>query len=173
MRKRLRGPVAGVVIVATLGSVAAQAASGARLEGIVLGLDGRAASGFTMHLVDRAGRAVRSCATSAEGVYSFGDLPAGDYSLAAEDPSGRLAPVAAAPVRLSGQSLGRRDVRLMQADAGVRQAALEQNPSLGLWWAGMSPAARAWTVVGTVIFVALTISALDNGDDVTEEPASP
>jgi hypothetical protein len=173
MLRPLRGPAALIVLVATLGAGPARALDGARLEGIVLGTDGRAAAGLTMHLVDGAGHEVGRCTTSAEGLYAFDELPAGDYSLAAADAAGRVAPVAAPPVRLGPRSLGRRDVRLMHGDESERQAALAANPSLGLWWAGMSPAARAWTVVGLVIFVALTVAALDNGDDAPEQPASP
>lgn len=167
-------PVAVVVAVLLAASLPVGAGPGGRLEGFVLAEDGRAASGFTMHLVDDAGREVGRSTTTDEGVYRFEDLPSGRYSLAVEDAQGRLAPVAAPPVQLGGQSLARRDVRVMPVDPAGRQAALDANPSMGLWWAGLSPAARVWTVVGVVVFVLLTISALDNGDDVNrEQPASP
>jgi hypothetical protein len=151
-------------------------AGGARIEGLLLGVDGRAATGYTLHLIDGEGRGVGEARTSDEGVYSFRELPPGSYSLAVEDAAGRLAVVDAPALRLGARSLARRDVRLMETDPASHQAVLQGNPSVGLWWAGMSPWARAWTVVGIVVFVALTYAALDDDDDSSrddEDDASP
>ena len=120
MRKPLRCRT--VVALLCAACVLPVAADGARLEGLVLGVDGRAASGLTLHLIDEQGRGAGESRTSDEGVYSFTDLPSGSYSLAVEDTAGRVAIVDAPPMRLGERTLARRDVRLMEADPASRQA---------------------------------------------------
>jgi hypothetical protein len=158
---------------ATMAPPAVAGSGGGRLEGLLVGVDGRAASGYTLHLIDGDGRDVGRSRTSDEGIYSFPELPSGDYALGVESPDGRVAVVDAPPVRVGRSSLARRDVRLTQADAADRSAALKSNPSLGLWWAGLSPTARAWSVVGMAFFTVITISAFRRDDDSGEEIATP
>ena len=138
-------------------------------------VDGRAASGYTMHLIDGDGRDVGQSKTADDGLYSFAGLPAGSYSLGVEAPDGRVAVVDAPPVRVGRATLARRDVRLTEADPSRRDAAVEANPSFGLWWAGLSPAARAGTIAGMAFFAVITYSALDDDDDddFREEEATP
>jgi hypothetical protein len=145
---------------------------GGQLEGFLLDIDGSAASGFTLHLIDAAGRDVAQSTTADDGIYSFRDLESGSYSLGVENPQGGMAVVAAPPVQLKGNSLARRDVKLMQTDPAAPGAAFVGNPSMGLWWAGLDPTVRALTVVGGVVLLLLTISALDNGGE-TELSGTP
>ena len=53
----------------------------ARLEGLIMGVDGRAATGHRVHLIDERGQAVGQVTTTLEGSYSFKDLSAGGYFL--------------------------------------------------------------------------------------------
>ena len=98
-------------------------AAGARIEGLLLDVDGKAAAGHTLHLIDGDGNGVGTAPTSEEGIYSFIDLPPGSYSLAVEDSLGRIAVVDAPPMRLGKRTLARRDLRLMQADAETHTSA--------------------------------------------------
>ncbi len=171
-----RALVAAVVIAVVLAAVspaAAAAPDGARLAGLLIGVDGRAARGFTLHLIDDGGNDVARATTGEDGVYRFDDLPGGSYSLGIEDPTGRMAVVDAAPLRLKGRALARRDVRLAPAGPDALRAATEANPSIGMWWAGLSPAARAMSLIGVAVFVLITISAVDDGGGSTEQPGSP
>jgi len=143
-------------------------ADGARLEGLLLGVDGRPAAAMTVHLIDTPGRDLAQAATSDDGVYSFKDLPAGEYSLGVESPEGGMAPVAAPPVRLTSGELARRDLKLMQADAVSVNAATGANYGMGAWWASLTPAAKAWTVVAVLAVVGITAAALS-----TENEPSP
>jgi hypothetical protein len=60
----------------------------------------------------------------------------------------------------------------MQTDPAAPGAAFVGNPSMGLWWAGLDPTVRVLTVVGGVVLLLLTISALDNGGE-TELSGTP
>ena len=139
-------------------------AAGARLEGYVLAVDGRAADGHRVHLIDDRGQDVAQVTTSDEGVYRFRDLPGGAYALGIESPEGRVAPVAAAPIRLGQDELARRDIKLVQADQDQRDTVGQENNSFGIFWAGLSPAAKAWSVIGVFVILGITIKALDDDD---------
>jgi hypothetical protein len=166
MNKMQSKTVARLVAVALLLALAPapSAATGSRLEGYVLGVDGRAADGYRIHLIDGEGRDVRQAPTSDEGIYRFRDLSAGAYSLGVENPEGRMAPVAAAPIRLGDDELARRDIKLVEADRDEREAVSRENNSFGVFWAGLSPAAKAWSVVGVFVILGVTIAALDDED---------
>jgi hypothetical protein len=140
----------------------------ARLEGMLFGVDGRPAGNMRVHLIDEQGDDVAQVATTEEGLYSFRDLPAGQYSLGIENGSGQMAPVAAPPVDLGNGELARRDLKLMEADPGSMQSATQANYGLGQWWAGLTPAAKAWTVVAIVAVVAITASALSSETKASE-----
>src|SRR6185295_6497427 len=107
------------------------------------------------------GATVARAGTSDEGLYAFHDLPAGSYSLGIENPEGHMAPVAAPPVRLTQGGLARRDVKLLGADPGVRDAAGRDNYAVGMWWAGLSTPAKVWTIVGGLVIVGITVAAID------------
>jgi hypothetical protein len=150
---------------------AGSARPGARLEGLLLAVDGRPASGHTVHLIDERGEEVGRAVSDRQGIYSFRDLEAGRYSLGIQLPGGRIAAVAAPPLRLGGGDLARRDVKLLEAGPETAREAGGANYGFGLWWAGLSPAARAWTIVGMVAVVGITVAALTDDED--ERPASP
>lgn len=140
------------------------AAGGARLEGYLLDVDARAATGYRVHLIDAEGRKVANSPTTEAGVYRFRDLAAGSYSLGVENAEGQLAPVAAPPLRIGADELARRDIKLVAAGEAERDAVVDANTSLGVMWAGLSPWARAWVVIGTFVVLGITVKALDDGE---------
>jgi len=146
-------------------------AAGARLEGYLLGVDGRAATGHRVHLIDREGHDVAQAPATDEGIYRFRDLTPGAYSVGIETPQGKFAPVVAAPVRLRADELARRDIKLMRAPGTPQPVAGSgmQNQSAGVWWAGLSPGLKALTIIGGFVVVGLTIAALDSD---SENPAT-
>jgi len=173
MRYPVRGATATLTALAMilfLIPAPAMAGDDARLEGLVIGVDGRPASGYQVHLIDGDGQAVGTATTGNDGVYSFRDMAAGDYAMGIENTEGQIAPTAGPEVHLGQGELARRDVKLMSADAQTRNAALGANYGVGMWWAGLSPAAKVWTVVAVVAVTAITIAAFDSGS--SNEPAA-
>ena len=150
----------------------ALASGGARLEGILLDVDGQPASEMTVHLIDGQGNDVAQVGLDDEGLYSFKALPPGDYSLGIENPAGQMAPVIAPAVSLADDELARRDLKMMQGDPASMNSATSPNYGLGSWWAGLAPAAKAWTIVAIVAVIAITAAAV-SGDDEEEQPVSP
>jgi hypothetical protein len=138
---------------------------------LLIKVDGRPATGYQVHLIDEFGNVLRSSSTTDDGLYSFKDLAAGEYSLGIEEPSGAVAPVAAPPVKVADQQLVRRNVKLMEADPSAVDRTLEANYGLGSWWRSTSAAGKAWAIVGVVLFGGLIYSAFDDDDD--EPEASP
>jgi hypothetical protein len=136
--------------------------SGSRIEGLVIGLDGRAAVDHRIHLIDSAGEPLAQADVAPDGRYAFAGLGGGEYSLGVELPNGTLARVAAPPVELGSNQLARRDVKLMNADAMAENGTLEANYGLGQWWAGLTKPAKAWTVVAVIIAGAMIYDALDD-----------
>ena len=137
----------------------------------MLGVDGRPAAEMRVHLIDGQGRDVAQAATSEDGLYSFKDLPSGEYSLGIENAEGQMAPVAAPPVRLGQGELARRDLKLMQADPAAVNAATAANYGMGTWWASLTPAAKAWTVVAIVAVGDHHLGRLQRGRRQPGEPA--
>jgi len=168
MNKTLRSTVARLTLISLLIVLAPVPAwsdpGGARIEGLLVDLDGRAATGYTVHLIDERGEGVARGTASESGIYSIGDLPRGEYSLAIESPDGLMAPVASPAVSLGNGQLARRDVKLMEGAPGQRDAAVAGNYSMGMWWAGLSTQARVWTIVGSVVILGVTIAALTSED---------
>jgi hypothetical protein len=151
-------------LVLALAPVQAEAGGG-RLEGYLLGVDGRAASDHRVHLIDGDGLGVAQTSTSDDGVYRFRDLKAGEYSLGIESPDGQMAPVAAPPVRLGTDELARRDIKLIASGQAERDAVGRENYSFGVWWAGLSPAAKAGSIIGTFVILGVTVKALDDDEE--------
>ena len=146
-------------------------AAGARLEGFLIDVDGRAASGFRVHLIDSLGVDVAQATTSGRGTYAFQQLPAGSYSLGVENTEGRIARVAAPPVRLGPDELARRDIKLMSADdAEFGDAAADTAGGFAIYWAGLPPVVRASSVVGVFVILGLTLRALDDEVNATTPP---
>jgi hypothetical protein len=174
MSKPYKTAVAAPTILALILTLAgAPALAGGRIEGLLVDVDGRAAAGFRVHLIDSSGTDVSRAAASEGGIYSFRDLPAGRYSLGVESPDGKVAPVASPPVRLSENELARRDIKLMPATPEAREAVGAANADFGLWWAGLSPWAKTWSVIGVLAFLGVTWAALDDDDEHHATPMVP
>jgi hypothetical protein len=141
----------------------------ARLEGLVLDLDGRAAAGHRIHLIDATGEDLEQSDVGKDGLYAFNGLEAGSYSLGVEMPDGVMALVASPPVRLGAGELARRDVKLMATGSETPTAAAQANYGLGHWWKGLSAPGKAWTIVGVLLAGFLIYNLLDDDED----PASP
>jgi hypothetical protein len=146
----------------------ADGGGGGRLTGLVLGLDGRAATGHRIHLVGAGGEDLAQSSVGEDGLYSFAGLGAGQYSLGVEMPDGSLAPVAAPPVRLGKNELARRDLKLVTADAEMTSEALQANHGVCQWWSDLSGLGKAWTIVGIIVAGWLIYDGLDD-----ESQASP
>ncbi|NIP94810.1 MAG: carboxypeptidase regulatory-like domain-containing protein, partial [Akkermansiaceae bacterium] len=58
--------------------VATLANDGGRLEGLIVGVDGRAASGHTVHLINEQGEDAGQAVSDENGVYSFQGVPSGN-----------------------------------------------------------------------------------------------
>jgi hypothetical protein len=164
--------VVGLLLAWSLSGIAPALAGppGARLSGTLIDAEGRAARGYTVHLIDTGGRDVAQATTSIAGTYAIGELEAGEYGMGVESPGGRMAPVAAPSVRVVAGQRVRRDVRLVAADARIREGALAASPSVGIWWAGLTTAAKAGVIVGAVAALGLTVSALNESDSSPSAP---
>ena len=149
------------------------AADGGRLEGLVMDLDGRAATSHRVHLIGAAGQDLGQSAVGEDGLYSFTGLPAGQYSLGIEMPDGSLAPVAAPPVRLAQDELARRDLKLVHSDADLVNGALQANYGLGEWWASLSKPGKTWTIIAIVIGAVLTYDALKSERKMSDPQPEP
>jgi hypothetical protein len=173
MRRKITAGMAPILATAILTfSSTLPARAGASLAGVILGLDGRAGAGHTIHLVDPLGASRARTIADERGVYRFADVEPGEYDLGVETPAGEFAPVAAATIRLAEAELARRDVKLLATREGTAGSPISYG--LGVWWAGLGPAAKAWTIVGLVVATGLTIAALDDSDDDdSEQDASP
>ena len=142
---------------------------GARLEGFLIDIDGRAAAGFRVHLIDSAGADIAQATTSDRGVYSFRELRPGRYSLGIENDQGQMSPVAAAPVRLTPDQLARRDIKLVRADENQNggEGVDAAGKGFGVYWAGLPTGVRAASVFGIFVILGLTLSALDDESNAT------
>jgi len=138
-------------------------AGGSRLEGLVVGLDGRSAEGLAVHLIDDGGKDIGRAAIDESGMYRFGDLEAGAYGLGVENSSGQMAPVAGPQIKLGANELARRDLKLLNSgDERGGGGGGGSNYSVGEWWAGLTPAAKAWTVVAIVVVAGVTVAVLSD-----------
>jgi len=154
MMRALRSTVCWTTVFGLLllvSSPGAAASPGARLEGMLLGVDGRPAAGHHVVLVDGAGDDVDATVTDADGVYSFRGLAAGEYGVVVEGPEGGLGGLAGEPLRLEDGQLARQDLRLLEAD-DASTAQMKANYGLKQRYAGMSTAEKSWlwVVVGVV-----------------------
>lgn len=155
--------VAGLLIVTSQFHVVA-AGPGARLEGILLGVDGRPAAGHRVHLIGGAGEALGASTTSDDGLYSFRDLEAGDFALMIEGPTGQMGALAGPPLRLNDNELARRDLKLLEAAPDQIDGTLNANYGLKARYASMSTAEQVWTWVVIVLVGGLTLFLVFDDD---------
>ena len=80
-------------------------------------------------------------------------------------PAGKLAPVAGPPVRLGKGELARRDLKLVESDRETTDGAVQGNYGLRVWWASLSPPAKAWTVVALAVVTFISYEALTDESD--------
>jgi hypothetical protein len=168
MRKAVNSAVAYLTIFSVMlvvSQLGAIAATQARLEGLIVGIDGKAAPGYTIHLIDDSGAVLRSSTTDENGVYSFVDLPAGSYGLGIETPEGTMAPVAVPPIEVGAGELARRDIKLLEADAATAARAATTNYAVGGWWAGLSGGAKAGVIIGIAAVGYGAYAAFDDDED--------
>ena len=162
--------IGSLMLCATAVPLAADTGPG-RIEGLLLDVDGRPATGHTIHLIDHRGTDTAQATAGSDGVYSFPEVPAGSYAMGIETPDGVLAPVTAPPVELGSRELARRDLKLVETDVATRNAALQANYGLGLWWAGMSTGGKVGVSVALAAILYGIIAALDS-DSEGEAPAT-
>jgi hypothetical protein len=136
-----------------------------RIEGLLLNVDGRPAAGYTVHLIDDEGADAAQATAGSDGIYSFGDVPAGSYAMGIETPDGALAPVTAPPVELGSRELARRDLKLVETNVATRDAALQANYGLGMWWAGLSTGGKVGVSVALAAILYGIITALDSDNE--------
>jgi hypothetical protein len=139
-----------------------------RLEGLVLGFDGRPAEGFRVHLIDDSGSDRGQAGVDAAGTYQLAGIQPGRYALALETPDGQFAAVDAAPLQVRQGHLVRRDLKLIERDPADPASSAQPAYGFGSWWAGLPTSARIWTGVAVVVFVGFTIEAFSSD----ETPAS-
>ena len=107
MRPTVKSTAACVTILALMLWISPAAIANdpvGRLEGLLVGVDGRPASGYTVHLIGEAGQQHSQSTADEQGLYSFRDLPAGNYALGIENTEGQIAPLAAPPVPVPGST---------------------------------------------------------------------
>jgi len=142
---------------------------GARLEGLLLDVQGRPASGYGVLLIDDQGREVQRSPIDPQGLYSFRGMTSGAYSLGIETPEGQKAPVATPPIRVDDGQLARRDLQISETDPRATGQVVQGNYGLGMWWAGLSTAGRAWTIVALTTFFVVTVAIIADDDEETQE----
>jgi hypothetical protein len=148
-----------------------QADPSGSIEGLLLGQDGRPADRFHVVLISSAGEELDDSDLNDQGMFRFETVPAGSYGLGVRSPEGQAAPVMAAPIQVDGSNVVRNiNLGTITAPATLAPA----SGGVGVWWAGLSPAAKVWAVTGGLVVVGLTFAILDDDDsDSGESPATP
>jgi hypothetical protein len=155
LRRTIAVLVAGVLVPGGVPAWASSSAAEARLEGLLLDLDGRPARGYRVYLIDAQGREKGAAVTAHDGRYSLARVAPGRYAVGIENPDGAIAPVAAPPVRVRPGMLLRRDLRLVQAEPIQVERALVAHHGFRLWWASRSKKEKAGWTAGAVVGVGL------------------
>jgi len=140
-----------------------------RLEGLVLGFDGRPAEGFRVHLIDDSGNDRAQAGVDAAGTYRLGGVQPGRYALALETPDGRFAAVDAPALKIREGYLVRRDLKLVEGDPGAPLGLAQPSYGFGEWWAGLGTGARIWSVVAVVVVAGITAAALTSDETVASQ----
>lgn len=163
--------LAAGLLILTAGSIPAAAAP-AGIKGHLFGTDGRPAERFQVVLISSAGDEIASSSLDPEGAYRFQQVQPGEYGLGVRGPEGQAAAVLMAPVQVDDETVTR-NIRLRSTTSPVTVA--PAGGGVGVWWAGLSPAAKVWTVTGGLVVAGLVFSAADEDDSPREgeEPATP
>ncbi len=141
----------------------------ARLEGLVLDLDGRPAAGYHVHLIDDSGAERGHAAVDEGGTYTLDGISPGSYALALQTPDGRFAAVDAPPLRVREGHLVRRDFKLIERDPADPANPAQPAYGFGTWWAGLPVTGKVWTVVAVVVFLGFTVEAFSSDEAVASE----
>jgi len=144
------------------------AQSDTRLAGFVLGLDGRPADGFRVHLIDDAGNDAVQADVDESGNYRMSGLRSGQYNLALETPDGHYAAVEAPPLNLREGHLVRRDLKLIERDPSAAGLA-QPSYNFGTWWAGLTVGAKVWSIAAVVVVGIITADALSSDEAAASE----
>ena len=140
-----------------------------RLEGLVLGFDGRPAEGFRVHLIDDSGNDRAQAGVDAAGIYQLGGVQPGRYALALETPDGRFAAIDAPPLKVRQGHLVRRDLKLIERDPADPASLAQPAYGFGAWWAGLPTGAKVWTIVAIVVFAGFTAEALSHDETLASQ----
>lgn len=160
-----------LLLVASLGPPGA-AQSDTRLEGLVMGFDGRPAAGFRVHLIDDSGSDRAQADVDAAGSYTLGGVQPGRYVLALEMPDGRFAAVDAPPLKIRAGHLVRRDLKLIERDPADPAGLAPRAYGFGTWWAGLETRSKVWTVVAIVVIAGITAEALSSDEALASQFAN-
>ncbi|MCH7780052.1 MAG: carboxypeptidase regulatory-like domain-containing protein [Acidobacteria bacterium] len=160
-----------LLLVASLGPPGA-AQSDTRLEGLVMGFDGRPAAGFRVHLIDDSGSDRAQADVDAAGSYTLAGVQPGRYVLALEMPDGRFAAVDAPPLRIRAGHLVRRDLKLIERDPADPAGLAQRAYGFGTWWAGLETRSKVWTVVAIVVIAGITAEALSSDEALASQFAN-
>ncbi len=158
-----------VLLLATSVPPVGAAQNDSRLEGLVLGFDGRPAEGFRVHLIDDSGNDRAQAGVDAAGTYRLGGIQPGRYALALETPDGRFAAVDAAPFKVRQGHLLRRDLKLIERDPADPASGASPAYGFGSWWAGLPTGSKIWSVVAIVVFLGFTAEALSSDETIASE----
>ena len=157
-----------LLLAASLPPVGA-AQSDTRLEGLVMGFDGRPAAGFRVHLIDDAGNDRAQAGVDAAGTYTLAGVQPGRYALALELPDGRFAAVDAPPLKVREGHLVRRDFKLIERDPADPASLAQPAYGFGEWWAGLPTGAKVWTVVAIIVFAGFSAEALSRDETLASQ----
>ncbi len=158
-----------VTLLVASTSPALAASDDARLEGLVMSLDGRPATGYQVHLIDDSGAERGHAAVDEGGSYTLDGISPGRYAFALQTPDGRFAAVDAPPVRVRDGHLVRRDFKLVERDPADPANLAQPAYGFGTWWAGLPVTGKVWTVVAVVVFLGFTAEALSSDETTASE----
>jgi hypothetical protein len=170
LNSRLKTVWAGLLVLAVV-SFTLAGPSGS-IEGLLLGQDDRPADRFHVVLISASGEELAASALNPHGLFRFDPVPTGSYGLGVRSVDGQAAPVMSVPIEVDGRKVVR-NIRLRTATAPASLA--PASGGVGVWWAGLSPAAEVWAATGGLMIVGLTFAAVDEDDDPGsgESPVTP
>ena len=140
-----------------------------RVEGLIVGPDGRPAVGFDVLLIDDTGDVVEHVAADADGQYRFKRVDAGAYDLALQSPEGHAAPVLAPATNVHAGELVRRDIRLVPSTTPVSFAPAGSGGGAGTWWAGLPAGAKVGIAIGGLVVLAVLVETVTDSEERVSE----